>query len=418
MTRDNDRAVPRRARGKRSAEKSSGNKPSKRRKTQTDGEEKSPAVLPSIVLSHSEFSSGSATLEIVSSNRRAGISHDRNDRDAVSATNDVLPTLPYANTRQQAYKQTDHQSRDRTRAPNISDGKRHEGSSQNEKDSHKNACAGRMTAFSKPPAPLDNSRKSIHLHRSQQQPFPTLCRRLISVGVIVYFAFDLYRSSLFYEHSAIGKSTPLSNATVTPILHATLDDTMRRMPYKTTRATCSQHLLELDAYERQTTVLAKTETELARALADLANSRHDTVLARVEVASTKDAYTSVVSDLDQAKKELADTKHKLELTLLNLSDTREELERTRWDLTMSIADSESLSEQLNEAYQDIEHLYELLELQETVATNALNFVATTAVKQQQEVAAHALNFVTTLAVKQKRNNCVSSDVNDVSNVDV
>lgn len=410
MARDNNRALARRARGKRSAESSHGASHSKRQKLNKDGQEESSAVLPCKVVSREDSSPRLAAVDLVTSGRKFEVSSGREaERVSLDSATAVLPTLPEADVLRKTYE---HLNQSSETVSNQPDKKRHEASSRNETLGQRNhEGASGMTEVPKSPAALKCSRHSItsnHLHRSEQS-FPILCGWLMSVCIIMFSCLTVYRSSLHQPRVL------WSNYTEMPMLQVTLDDTMRRVPHKAT-ATMSRHLLELDEYERQKSALLKTEKELERASTELADSRHDAVAARVEATNTQAAYTRVTSDLNQTKKDLVDKQCRLALALHEVSYTREELERTRWDLTMLAAETESLSEQLDEAYRDIHYLYHLLEVQETVAANVLNFVATTAVKQQKEAAAQALNFVTTLAMKQS-DDCALSNRKTMSNID-
>ena len=180
---------------------------------------------------------------------------------------------------------------------------------------------------------------------------------------------------------------------------------LQRTPRKIDTTT-SRHLLELDEYERQKTVLTKTKKELARVLSELGNSQTDIAAARLEANNAHDAYNKVLSELDQTNEELVDNKRQLHLALNELEYTREELERMRWDLLVSAGDMEAVTEHLNEAYEHIDELYQLLDFQEAVAINALNFVATTAVTQQRETAAHAMNSVASPATRHSNDDGV------------
>lgn len=255
------------------------------------------------------------------------------------------------------------------------------------------------------------------LHRSLKthQNSMVLWKRFVFLGIIAYLV-DFYRE---YPTSLVDISVSVYNSEYNTTANTTLQqeetlpsDTLL-VPHKTI-TTISRHLLDLDEYERQKAVLAATESDLKLAIAELADSRHDAVASRFEAKNFRDAYQQIVVELDRRKEELADNKQALELLSDELSSTQTELDRTRSDLVMATIDIDCLSDELEEAYKDIDDLYKLLETQEMVATNALNFVATTAIQQQQEAAAHAMNFVTTLAMKQKNSGCPFSDKESIS----
>lgn len=370
MARDSHPVAPWRVRGKRPADSiDSVESPAKRRKkagVTTD----SRTVLPNTVASHDTFprvsSIASSQQKVVAVSSQVPIAYT-----STTSVAEVLPTLPDAKTRQQT-----HQNMEKERNKDVFNSSDKPKSNNSRTSSKQDICkeaknASKMTANQ---ATVDKYHAStIPSHRSRITDLSTLCRRIIKLGILASFLFDIYRSSLPLQQSpsSLDKSSTLwsNNMTTAPTLHVTPDnDIIRTVPRKA-NTVFSHHLLQLQDYERQQSLLYKTEKQLALVRAALADSQHDAVTARRQVTQVQDAYASVTSKLEQSQQQVIDTQRRLELAF-------HELERAQWDLTRSHLDLESLSEQLSEAYQ-------LLKLQETVAVHTLNFVATTAVKQRQ-----------------------------------
>lgn len=380
-------------------------KASKQQKTS----DKSPVLmLPSTVVSYDCSPPTSAVVEVVSSKRQATASSGHHHAGPHhSSTTAVLPTLPTSDA-QREIKNFVNETNRRVEITGKVAGVVQNGVSQHETDRRivVEKCARRTidATRSRSTAGVESSSR---LYRSQKAQSSSSWRRLVLVGIIALLV-DIYQSSV-HRHSLFeGAGSSVYNSTATTMRQQNESTGITHlMPHQIFPVT-SRHLLELDDYERQRAVLARTESELKRALADLADSRHDAVAARIEARNTDEVYKRTMFEFDQTNEELVDHKRRLELALDELTFARAELERKQLDLTMAVSDIESLKDQLEEACQDISDLYSLLRMQETVAANALNFVATTAIKQQQEAAAHAINFVTTLAMKQKSQECGTS----------
>lgn len=226
-----------------------------------------------------------------------------------------------------------------------------------------------------------------HGHRSGSWSIPPLFRQLFVLVIVSVFFGDLDHFFPVYQqqHSAVATGSNSTRTTATSqVSHVTFDKDFSRIPPHQATTPPLRHLLELDDYQRQQSVLAQTEKKLAKALAELADSRHELVAARAQASNAQDACTNVVLQLEESQAHLTDTQRKLDLAWMDVANTQLELERARHDLAASANNVESLTQHLNEAYQYIDELYQLLETQEMVATNALNFVATAAVKRQQE----------------------------------
>ena len=374
------------------------NNDAKRQKMSSRDEER--PVLPSPVVSSVHSQSVSAATNVISLEREPEAVSGQSDRDC-SATIPVLPTtLSTCESMQEGMASRASVSESIKIADSNADSEQNKG----------HVGSARMVDVNTTkPNTFDFASHRLHRTHQTHQNSTDLWKRLIFLGIVA-FLLDLYRESpislVDIGVSVYSEYNAAANATLQK--QETLPSGTRLVPHQIV-TTISRHLLELDEYERQKAVLAKTESDLKRTIADLADSRHDAVAARIEAKNSQDAYTRIAVELDRRKEELADNRHALELALDELAFTRTELDRTRWDLAMSTIDIDSLSDELGRAYQDIDDLYKLLETQEKVATNALNFVATTAIQQQQEAAAYAMNFVTTLAMKQRSSSCAVSD---------
>jgi predicted nucleic acid-binding Zn-ribbon protein len=271
--------------------------------------------------------------------------------------------------------------------------------------------------------------------------FANLGKRLFGMGAIALLLFDVYQSFSYNNR--------YSNVTMTGMKAVKLDGTLHRAPRRplsSSSTTTLWNLLAIDNYENIKSTLAMVKKDLARAMNDLERSRNNVGEAREEATKARNDYESVVSELEQTKNELMNNQHELNLVFqklshtqeelkhirtsmtaskadnqrrihiasLELNHTQEELERERKSLTISEMELKATLQELDAAHFTIDDLHNLLQVQETVAAHALNFVATTAVNRhfdemhrllqvQETVAAQALNFVATMAVNSQYN---------------
>lgn len=368
MPRDGKSSVARKARGgKRPADDSNEetkSSPSKRRRTTNDSVQESlaPAVQPINVTSNAGSNLASVSVGSVASIRHSEDSfwHQPETTQASLrkvSTEAVLSTPPNAVTKPQK-SNTQQQNNNKKNKVRVV---------RKPSNSEKTTREEEVTA---PEITSDETRKTR---------VSSLFAQLLLVGSLLIFFGDVNLFSNLYKRVPVAyKRRSLSNSTA---LNTTYS--VQRPPHTIT-ATTSRHLLELDDYEKQQLVLLQTEKRLAKTLVELADSQHDAVAARRQVTTLQEVYASVARELEESQTQLSDYQERLTLALHELSFTRQELEQTQWDLVMATADVETLSDHFNEACQYIEELFKLLEFQEKVATKALNFVATTAVKARQQ----------------------------------
>lgn len=273
--------------------------------------------------------------------------------------------------------------------------------------------------------------------------FANSCKLLCGMGALALLLFDVYRSSSYSPYLSLDKKAfSFSNLSWTEMKEVKLGSTLQCAPRRPlSLALPSQNLLAIDNYENLKSTLGTVKKELARAMKDLEKSRINAEEAREEATRAQNDYERLVSELEQTKNKLINNQHELNLALQKLNHTQEELKHTRNSVTGSKADiqrwkhsvSQELShtqekleqtrkswtisemelkatlKELDAAHVAIDDLRNLLQVQESVAANALNFVATTAVnwhvdemhrslQVHEMVAAQALNFVVTVAV--------------------
>lgn len=219
----------------------------------------------------------------------------------------------------------------------------------------------------------------VYENGCRRQPSSSLCKRLIGVGAVVLLLVYIYRSSSFHSTSFLDKMIPRSNVTETT--EVKVDRALHRPPHRTPSLATSAHLLAIDNYERLNSTLAMVKKELAKAMADLENSRKNVNTAREEAINARNDYARVVSELELMKNELMDKQRHIGLLLQELNHTQKELEHTRCSFQVSEVDLKSTLEELDAAHVTIGDLHHLLQVQEMVAAHALNFVATTAVSR-------------------------------------
>lgn len=345
----------------------SGKSSPKRPKTD-DGVESSLMVMhPPEVLSRADSSPMSSIVEPVASSVVNGTSL----RDMVPS-NDAVATLPTLPTSPQLAARTS------TNAPKPVE---HVKGSLRKEENRRTKIASRMVeTLSAQSAAC--CRDIVPKNGRRRQTCSSLCKRLFGIGAVVLLLVDIYRSSSSRNDSFFDKKILLSNFTITEMTEVNEDRAMHRPPRRPSSLATSPHLLAIDNYERLKSTLAMVKEELAKATADLENSRKNVGTAQEEAANARNNYASVVSELEQTKNELMDKQRRIDLVLEELNHTQEELEHTRRSLQVSEADLQATSEELDAAHVTIDDLHHLLRVQETVAAHTLNFVVTTAVNRQ------------------------------------